>query len=215
MGDTGIKAVLFDLDGTLLDTHDLLLASFRHATRTVLGVELPDEVLMARVGTPLAAQMADFTPDPALQERLLDVYRTFNHAVHDERVKPFEGVVPMVEELARRGLRMGVVTSKRRWLAERGLALFGLDRHMDFVIGPDECPRHKPDPLPVTYGCRELGLDPAACLYVGDSPFDMAAGNGAGCIAVAVTWGMFSREVLLEQGPAHVIDAPAELLALV
>ncbi len=207
--------VLFDLDGTLLDTHDLILASFRHATAQVLGAPLPDERLMARVGVPLAQQMADFSDDPAVQQELLEVYRAYNHRVHDEMVREFEGVPSMVAELRERGVRLGVVTSKRRGLAQRGLALFGLDKAFEFVIGSDDCERHKPDPEPILLGCERLGLEPAACAYVGDSPFDLQAARAAGVTAVAALWGMFAEEVLAAERPDALCRRPMDVLAVV
>lgn len=210
-----IKAVLFDLDGTLLDTHDLILASFRHATSTVLGRDIPEEELLAKVGQPLDVQMRDFTDDPATVDALLETYREHNHAVHDEIVKAFPGVPEMIDELARAGVRMGVVTSKRQALAWRGLEVCGLAERMEFVVAPDVFPEHKPAPGPVAHGCELMGLKPAECLYVGDSPFDMQAGNGAGCETVAVTWGMFSLDALEACSPTCVIDRPVELVGIV
>lgn len=208
----GIKGILFDLDGTLLDTHDLILASMRHTMETVLGQHYSDEHLMRLVGQPLEAQMATYTDDPKLQETLLTVYREHNHAIHDERVRAFPGVRETLRQLKEEGFRLAVVTSKRHALAQRGLDVCDLADFVEFVVGPDDYPAHKPDPGPVRFGCEKLGLAPEECLYVGDSPFDMQAGNGAGCITVAVLWGMFSRERLEAENPAYVIDQVGELL---
>lgn len=209
-----IKAVLFDLDGTLLDTHDLILTSFRYTMDKVLGESFPEEVLMKKVGQPLETQMWDFTDDPDVHEQLLATYRAYNHEVHDERVRAFAGVADMLASVKERGLRIGVVTSKRHALAQRGLEVCGLAGYVECLVGPDDFPAHKPDPGPVRYGCELLELDPSECLYVGDSPFDMQAGNGAGCVTVAVTWGMFSRDLLAANSPAHTIDKPEGLAAL-
>lgn len=209
-----IKAVLFDLDGTLLDTHDLILTSFRYTMDKVLGESFPEEVLMKKVGQPLETQMWDFTDDPDVHEQLLATYRAYNHEVHDERVRAFAGVADMLASVKERGLRIGVVTSKRHALAQRGLEVCGLAGYVECLVGPDDFPAHKPDPGPVRYGCELLELDPSECLYVGDSPFDMQAGNGAGCVTVAVTWGMFSRDLLAANSPTHTIDEPEGLAAL-
>ena len=120
-----------------------------------------------------------------------------------------------VDELRKRGMRLGVVTSKRRELALQGLALFGLDGAFEFVIGSDDCERHKPDPEPVLMGCGRLGLEPAACAYVGDSPFDLQAARAAGTTAVAALWGMFPEEVLAAEGPDAMCRRPEELLVAV
>lgn len=209
-----LHAILFDLDGTLLDTHDLILASFRHATSTVLNTRIPNEQLVARVGVPLASQMADFTANPVTQQELLAAYRAHNARFHDAMVKEFPEVAPTVAELGRRGLKLAVVTSKRRDVALRGLRLFGLDTAFAFVIGSDDCTRHKPDPEPVLQACGRLGLDPIACAYVGDSPFDLQATRAAGVTSVAATWGMFPEQILRAEHPDIVCHAPHELLDL-
>lgn len=209
------QAVLFDLDGTLLDTYALILDSMRHCTTEVLGEEYPESRLMCGVGTPLAAQMATYSDDPAVQQALLHSFRTFNEAAHDERVRPFEGVVETIAALHELGLPLGVVTSKRHALAAHGLELFGMLEKMSCVIGPDDFPEHKPKPGPVRHACELLGIKPEEALYVGDSPFDMQAGNGAGCPTVAVTYGMFPRERLEAENPTFIIDSACELLDLV
>ena len=162
-----MQAVLFDLDGTLLDTHDLLLATFRYTARTVLREAIPDERLMAKVGQPLNTQMWDFTDDPAVHEELCRVYREYNAEVHDDMIRLFDGTVPMLERLKEAGLPLAVVTSKRHEVAMRGLDLFGLTGYFDFLIGSDDWPEHKPHPGPVAHGCERLGLAPQTCLYVG------------------------------------------------
>lgn len=209
-----IQGILFDNDGTLIDTHDLILSSMRYSTQQVLGDALPDEKLMAKVGQPLAVQMKDFSPDPAVQEEILRVYRDHNHAHHDDAIALFPGIKECLAELHEQGVKMGVVTSKLHELAWRGLTLMGLAPYLDCLVGADDCDEYKPNPGPVIKGAQLLGLEPQECLYVGDSPFDMAAGRDAGCVTVAVTWGMFPLERLQEVQPDHIIDEPHELVAL-
>ncbi len=205
------KAVLFDNDGTIADTYDLILDSFRHATREVLGQQLPDDVLMARVGVPLAEQMKDFSDDPVVQEELLITYRTYNHKIHDERIALFPGELDALKCLSDAGLRMGVVTSKLHWLAQRGLEVLGISEYMEAFVGADDCPKFKPLPDPILMGCEQLDVAPEKCVYAGDSPFDIAAGNAAGCMTVAVTWGVFSEEALLKEKPDYVVSSFEEL----
>ena len=206
--------VLFDLDGTLLDTYRLILESFRYATGEVLGHALPDEALMAKVGMPLVEEVKDFSDDPAVQAELVRAFRAYNEHMHDRLVGVFPGVPDMLEALAGAGIRMGVVTSKRGALARRGLEVCGIGRFFEFALGSDEYMGHKPDPEPILAGCKRLGLSPASCVYVGDSPFDIAAGNAAGCATVAVTWGMFGEHDLRAQGPTHVAHEPGDIPGL-
>ena len=212
---TAIKGILFDFDGTVGDTWDLIMCSMRYATRAVLGREIPDEVLSAGIGTPLDDQMVVLAGgDVALGKHMAAVYRDHNHAVHDAMIKPFPGVVDTLQQLQARGYAMGVVTSKLHKLAWHGCEVVGAAPYFDLLIAPDDFPLHKPDPGPVLEGCRRLGLAPQECAYVGDSPYDMQAGRGAGCFTVAATYGMFSREKVLAEGPDTQVAEFSQLLEL-
>ncbi|MEI3377913.1 MAG: HAD-IA family hydrolase [Coriobacteriales bacterium] len=192
-----IRTILFDLDGTLLDTHDMILVSMRYAINEVEGKNHTDEELMAGVGTPLYDQMLGFANgDVARAEELVTIYRAYNDAIHDERVSAFPGTREALEKLAHAGYRMGIVTSKRHWLAERGLEKSGIASFFDILIGADDWPDSKPKPGPILYACELLDCTPEECVYIGDSPFDMQAANAAGCTSVAALWGMFPAETL-------------------
>ena len=215
-----LKGILFDNDGTLVDTHDIILASMRHSTRAVLGRVIPDDVLMRKVGQPLVVQMRDFTPDEGLQAEILRVYREHNEATHDEKIRAFPGVADALVELERLGFKLGVVTSKRRVLAWRGLEVVGLARYLDCCIGAEDCVRFKPEAEPIERGAAALGLDPSECLYVGDAPFDLQAGKAAGALTAAALWGMFPRDVLARESPdiecasvSDLVDACLQLRA--
>lgn len=210
-----LDAVLFDLDGTLLDTIPHILASFRYATETVLGAALPDDVLIENVGVPLPQQMRLLTDDEATAERLLAAYREFNHATHDEMARLYDGTLETLEALAACGPPMGVVTSKSTAMARRGLDLFGLTRFFRVVVTADDTARHKPDPEPLLYAANALGVEASRCLYVGDSPHDIAAGRAAGALTAAAPWGVSSRARLEEAGPDVVLGDVRDVVALV
>lgn len=193
--------MLFDLDGTLLDTLGLIRESMRFATAAVLGEPLPDDVLMRNVGVPLAVQMREFSEEKA--DDLLRTYREHNDRVHDALVREYPGVEQALEWVVASGLKTGVVTSKLRSGAMRGLERFSLDRFFDVVIGADDVDRHKPDPYPLLHAAQVMGLDPRACAYVGDSPHDMTAARGAGMVAISATWGVSSLERLEEAGAQY------------
>jgi len=205
-----IRAVLFDLDGTLVDTIELILESFRYSTRQVLGQAVPDDVLLSDIGTPLAAQMEKIAPGQA--EELVRVYRVHNHAHHDEMAREFPGIAEMLREIKRRGYPVGVVTSKLNAGALRGLELFGLEGYVDFIVGADDVSIHKPDPFPLFHAAGLLGIPLNECVYVGDSPHDMAAAVAGGAVGVAALWGPFERHVVLSPGPPYAIETPADLL---
>lgn len=208
-----LEAVLFDLDGTLIDSIELILASFRHATERVLGEAVPDEVMLRDVGLPLARQMREISEAHA--DELLREYREHNLRVHDELVRAYPGTAEALVWLAARGLKMGVVTSKMNATARRGLDVFGMAGFFDVVVGSDDVTIHKPDPHPLLVAAEALGVDITRAAYVGDSPHDMSAARAAGCIAIGATWGVATREVLLGAGAEHVIDGLDELPRLI
>ena len=208
-----LKAILFDNDGTLVDTHDIILASFRYASREVLGRVFPDDVYMAKVGQPLAVQFDDLTSDPARKERFLKVYRAHNATIHDDMIRAFPGLLELLDRFRNAGFAMGVVTSKMRGTAWGGLKVVGAAPYFDCIVGSEDTEAHKPDPDPVILGCEKLGVNPSECVYVGDAPFDVQAGSAAGCSTVGVTWGMFDEETLRRAGAtriAHTMDELAQ-----
>ncbi|NTU70491.1 MAG: HAD family hydrolase [Coriobacteriia bacterium] len=203
-----VEVVLFDLDGTLIDTMDLILASMRHATTTVLGEALPDEVLMHNVGVPLIVQMREFAPERA--EELLASYRAHNAVVHDELVCGYPGTAEALAQLKEAGYRLAVVTSKSGPVAQRGMAAFDLEGYFDEVVAYEDTTIHKPEPEPLFEAARRLGVDISRCAYVGDSPHDMNAARAAGAVGVAALWGPFAERVL-EPGPTLALGCLGDL----
>lgn len=205
--------VLFDLDGTVVDSGAIILASMRHATREVLGRDYSDEELMQAVGGPgLEAQMQALAPEHV--ERLVDVYRAHNIPLHDE-LEACLGMEDVLVRLREDGRRLGVVTAKRRDTAQLAFDRVGLGHFFEAVVGGDETERHKPDPEPLLLGAERLGADPVTTAYVGDSPFDVRAAKAAGMFAVAVTWGrIHERERLEAEEPDAIVDTAEELLAV-
>lgn len=209
-----LDALLFDLDGTVVNTIPHILASFRHATAEVLGEALPDDELLRHVGVPLARQMLFFTDDQDTADRLLAAYRTFNHATHDDMALLYDTTLETLETLATRGLPMGIVTSKSAHMAHRALDLFALGGFFSAIVTADDTTSHKPDPLPLHHAAGLLGVDVTRCAYVGDSPADIAAALAAGASAIGVTWGVTDRDGLAGAGADIVIDDLAELVAM-
>ncbi len=215
MGDEpriGFDPVLFDLDGTVVDTVELIVESFRHATRAVLGRELPDEHILAGVGRPLRAQMERLSPEHA--EELYDVYREYNHRRHDELIRGYEGIEEVLGELRASGRRLGLVTSKSRDTTHMAFRALGLAGQFDAVVTATDTAEHKPSPEPLLLCLEMLGAGSQRAIYVGDSPFDVQAGAAAGMATAAVAWGIFGREALLAARPDYWLERPRELVAL-
>ena len=210
-----IKALLFDLDGTIIDTYELILASMRYALENVLGQHYPDAQLMEKVGQPLLTQMYDYTDSDETVDELLRVYRHHNKIYEGELAKSFPGTKEALEAMKRAGFPMGIVTSKMHGPALRGLQQFELDEYFNFIIGSDDCERHKPHPEPVLYGAKLMNVDPRSCVYVGDSPFDIQSGNAAGTYTIAALWGMFSLETLENEQPNALCENIANLPTII
>jgi len=202
---TRFDAVLFDLDGTLLDSVPLILSSYRHVfTEHGLPPRTDAEVL-AGLGTPLEAMFERWVDDPALVQTLADAYIEHNLAVHDGLVRPFPGVSELVRDLHVAGIPMAIVTSKRRRGTEMGLAALGLADCFSVVVTADDVSRPKPDPEPVQQALEALGVPAASAVFVGDATHDVHAGRAAEVVTIAVTWGAASEAQLVESGPTHLV----------
>ncbi len=200
--------VLFDLDGTLVDSAAIILGSFHHATETVLQRRFPDEQIRSQIGgTNLAHQMQLL--DPARSDELVRVYREHNDPQYSE-LACFPGMVDVLARLTDEGRRLGIVTAKRKHTVDLVFEGAGISDYFDVVVGSDDTERHKPDSEPVLKALERLDALPADAAYVGDSPFDMAAAKGAGVFAVAVGWGGIHR---VTDADAFV-ETPEELLAV-
>lgn len=211
-----LAAALFDFDGTLVDTTEMIFQSMRHATSSVLGRDdLSREELLANVGQPLPRQMEVFDAEKA--ELLLEAYRAHHEEHHDALIGEFPGVDEALARLRTAGVRVVVVTSKRRRSVEMALEKFpGLDLVVDRFVTMEDTERHKPDPEPLLRGLELMGGIPKEqAAYVGDSPFDVQAAKAAGLRSVAVSWGAFSEDTLREAEPDHLvpdIDAAVNVL---
>ena len=204
--------VLFDLDGTVIDSGAIILASMRHAAETVVGGEWSDAELMKAVGGPgLEAQMVALDPDRV--DELVRIYRAHNEPLHDT-LEYCGNIDVVLAELLERGHRLGIVTAKRRVTVELAFAKLPLEHLFEVVVGGDETARHKPDPAPLLLALERLGASAEDAVYVGDSPFDMQAARAAGLYAIGVSWGrIHAADKLIEADV--VIDRPEELLELV
>jgi pyrophosphatase PpaX len=209
-----IQTVLFDLDGTLIDSIRLILDSYHH---TLAAHGIPprtDDDWLRGVGTPLNVQFAEWRDDLGKLEAMVATYREYNLAHHDRMVTIYPGIVAAVGSIRAAGCRTGLVTSKNRQGALRGLTLVRLEAMMDVLVCADEVTNPKPHPEPVEKAVALLGADPATTVYVGDSIHDMVSGRAAGVRTAAALWGPFGREHLELATPDYWLETPADLLTL-
>jgi pyrophosphatase PpaX len=211
-----LSTFLFDLDGTLIDSIDLILRSYRHTMQVhrAGSPPPPDDVWMKGLGTPLWVQFRLWTEDEAEIDAMVATYRAYNLTHHDALVKPYEGVVSEVLKLRARGKRLGLVTSKLRDGALRGLKVAGLDDAFEIVVGADNVTHPKPHPEPVLKALELLGAPAAETVFVGDSRHDIECGRAAGVKTAAVLWGPFDRTHLSDLEPDYWLEKPEDLRQL-
>jgi len=198
--------VLFDLDGTLIDSIELILNSARHAFRGRNGHVPTDAEWLTGVGIPLATMFGRYAADDADLAALIAGYREYQMVHHDRLVRAYDGVVETLDALSAAGHPLGVVTSKSDALAARGLSHVGLGSQFDVIVGCDSCTRHKPDPEPVHVALARIGYAPNEAVFIGDSVHDVAAGNAAGVTTIAALWGPFDREALEPSQPKYYLE---------
>jgi pyrophosphatase PpaX len=213
MPETRPYAVLFDLDGTLIDSIALLLASMQH-TFHGRARKPSDSEWIEGLGTPLPKQLTPYVESDEDRERLVNRYRTFQHEHHDRLMARYEGVIDTLALLFQRGHPMAVVTSKGNAMMDRGLKFIGADEYIEVAIGYDSVHIHKPDPFPVRAALEKLAYGANEAVFVGDSPHDVDSGNAAGVITIAALWGPFTRSQLAPHKPTHFLDRMKDLPAL-
>jgi pyrophosphatase PpaX len=209
-----LTTFLFDLDGTLLDSVELILRSYKHMLSQHRGFEGTNEMWLKGLGTPLTSQLKQFTADPQEVAAMIETYRVYNFEHHDRLAKPYEGVVDEVRRLDELGKTIAIVTSKYRRGTMMGLKLLGIEDCIDFIVPADEVTNPKPHPEPVLRALEISGAKPDETVFIGDSRHDMECGKGAGVKVAAVLWGPFDRDHLADLEPDYWLEKPADLRQL-
>ena len=208
-----VKGILFDMDGTLVNTNELILACFDHATQKCLGKTYPHEEFISYFGRPLVEGLDAIFPGRGRE--LAQVYRDYQTLVHNQKAKAIPGMFETLTRLKQRGIKMAIVTSKYESTARKALQLFKIEPFFSCVIGNGQVQKPKPDAEPSLLALQNLDLTGRDCLCVGDSPYDLLSGKKAGCTTVAVNYSLFDHEQLLKIGqPDYCIDRPEDLLTL-
>lgn len=197
------KCILFDLDGTLLDSLPLIRQSFEHVF-TEMDIPWGSGEIMQTVGLPLVEICRLYGKDR--QQEMFERYLSYQDSIHDHTIKIFPGATKCLEYLKKQNLPLGLVTSKRRRMTYRGLEITGLNKFFDVTITMEDTLHHKPAAEPVLMAIEAIKATPATTVYVGDSHFDIQAGNNAGVTTVGVTWGMACRDDLASHNPDHVVE---------
>lgn len=211
-----IKGILFDFDGTLANTIDLIVATFEYTLQTALGFTPPRHEIINTIGLPLGDAMTILSGQPEKVMELRQIYKVFNAANHDKMIKPIAGVAELLADLKQQGIKIAVVTSKKQPMLERGINCLNMAAYIDATVSVLDTERGKPYPDPMLLACQKLGLQPEECLCVGDSPYDLQSGHAAGCKTVAVEYTTFTWQKILDEGkPDYTIPKPQDLVKII
>ncbi len=208
-----IKAVLFDFDGTLIDTNDLIYKSYCYAFNKIYGRDIKKEEFLNLYGRPLTEALSETYGVDG--KEILKEYQIFNEENHDKLVKAFPGAVEGLKYLKEHGIKIGVVTSKRQSTLEKGINFLGINGIFDVLITPDDTKKHKPNPEPVLLGCEKLCEKPENTVYVGDSVFDIKAGIAAKVKTCVVSYSLTEKEKILKLNPDYFVDSIYEFAEII
>ncbi|MFL5733155.1 MAG: HAD-IA family hydrolase [Chloroflexia bacterium] len=206
-----LRAVLFDLDGTLINSIEHIIACWQHTVRTSLGREITREEILPTLGRALLECFEEIAPGRSQEMRA--VYRDYQVQTHDTTVTLVKGTRGALDRLKAAGMRLGVVTSKGITVATEGLDLFNLVPYFDTLVTYEDTTQHKPHPDPILVGCERLGVSPHQALYVGDAVVDIQAGKAAGTLTAGVTWGASSPDTVAVAHPDFIFTTMDDLSA--
>ncbi|RUS45625.1 pyrophosphatase PpaX [Cohnella sp. AR92] len=208
-----ITTVLFDLDGTIIDTNELIIESFLHALKGIVPEGFGREHIIPSMGMPLVTQLQQFSGREEVDD-LARSYREYNLLRHDEMVTLFPGVKEVIPRLHAAGLKLGIVTTKMKPSTERALKLLGIYDYMGAIVTLDDVEHAKPHPQPVQMAIEALGALPNETIMVGDSAVDIESARRAGAIPVGVAWSLKGEGILKDAGAAHIIQNMEQLLTI-
>ncbi|MBP1744632.1 MAG: pyrophosphatase [Firmicutes bacterium] len=207
-----IKAILFDLDGTLIDTNELIVECFQYALKEHKNLDVPREDVVKTFGEPLVFAMQKYGEDNV--DDLLNLFRKHQETRHDIMARECGGVTDGIKELKEDGIKIALVTSKRRPMTERGLNLIDIFKYMDAVVAFEDTEDHKPTGVPALKACELLDVRPEETIMVGDSHNDILCGKDAGCYTCLVSYTALPLEELMSYEPDFIIDRLSELVEI-
>ncbi len=208
------KAVLFDFDGTLMNTNNLIMGSWQHLFRTLTGHEGDEQKILKSFGETLEYSMTHMFPDED-PEKCMDIYRQWQKSRYAEEIELFPGMAELIHRLHEMGYKLAMVSARVRSSMEEGLAKFGLLDYFDAVVGCDDNVAAKPSPEPALCALGKLGVEPSEALMLGDTKFDMGCAKNAGVTAVLVGWSQFAGSAFPKEfEPDYRVAAASDLLRL-
>lgn len=210
-----LPALLFDMDGTLLDSIDLIVESAVYAFDGRTGPRPTRAEWQALIGTSLDSMLARWAVDASDAAFLKGRYREFQIDNHDRLVRLYDGVDTTLRQLHAAGHPMAIVSSKLEGGILRSMDYFKLTPLFDAIVGIEHTVHHKPHPAPVLYALGKLGVGPLDAVFIGDSPHDVEAAKAAGVRVIAVTWGAYTRDEIAPTKPEAWVERMADIAAAI
>ncbi|MEK4201468.1 pyrophosphatase PpaX [Cytobacillus sp. FSL K6-0265] len=207
-----IDTILFDLDGTLIDTNELIISSFLHTLNHYYPERYQRQDVLPFMGPTLVETFTSIDKDRA--DEMVHMYRAFNKENHDVLVKEFSGVYETVRTLKESGYKLGIVTTKMLDVVEKGLRLTKLDEFFEVIVALDHVEKPKPDAEPVLKALSLLGSEPHAAIMIGDNHHDIIGGRNAGTVTAGVAWSSKGRDHLLQFDPDYMLETMPDLLTI-
>lgn len=208
-----ITHILFDFDGTLMDTNDLILTALRETSKKFRGRDIEDEEMSSILGKPLIVQMQEL--DPVQYAEMDTYYRSYYRERRDEYTKEFDGIREMLDKFLDMGIKMGIVSNKGTSGIQHGLTQFDMHKYFGTSVSADDVVQGKPDPEGIFIALKALDGKPENTLFIGDSSHDIESGKRAGTRTILVGWTILDRERLMASCPDHVVETPADIIEIV
>lgn len=203
--------ILFDFDGTLMDTEPAIIESFKQVfTKYAPDMIITREMELSFLGPTLWETFGKYLPNESA-DKLVEEYRVINFAMHTTHVKPIEGAIELLSGLKDQGYQMGIVSSKLTDAIDLGLNLFEMKEYFDVIIGLEQVKKHKPDPEGLLEACKKLGKGHDSAIYIGDTPGDVLAGINAGMFTIAFAADKERKEMLEKMKPTRLISSLSEI----
>lgn len=214
-----IRAVIFDFDGTIADTNQLVIDSWQHTYTTINGEPYPEEKIVRTFGEPLRASMIKAFPNHDTDE-VIQVYRDFQMEETDNpeyELRLFPGMRKLLIELKEKGYKVGMVTSRTRDTCLRGMRRLDIEKYMDAIVTCNDTNKHKPDPEPARICLRELNAEPQEAVMIGDTMYDIKCAHNAGMKAVLVDWAVaiIDEDLSGPDKPEYIIEKAEDLFEVI
>ncbi len=208
-----LKALLFDFDGTLLNTNELIIQTFMHVLNDRFPGQYSPEDCIKFIGPSLIETFEQIAPNEVGE--MIKKYREWNHAHHDELVTEYDGVLSTLQKLKEQDIRLAIVSTKRRDTIKKGLELMGASHLFEFLIGIDDVKNVKPHPEPVLLAIEKLGISKEEAMMIGDNYHDIEAGKNAGVKTAGVAWSIKGEDFLRQYNPDYMLHHITDLLTIV